>query len=72
MDEDKIMYWYIERLNGSGWHVDKRRREKNDKVEIDSVIMRNENFWLEISHIRESCRFKFFLLKEDWIYDKGL
>ena len=72
MDEDKIMDWYIERLNSSGWHVDKRRREKNDKVEIYSVIMRNENFWLEISHIRESCRFKFFLLKEDWIYDKGL
>ncbi len=62
---------YREQLLSRGWKMDKRYVGSISNRRFTSMILREREFVFEITRWDEEKKCSFFLVKEDWIHDKG-
>ena len=62
---------YREQLLSRGWKMDKRYIGSISNRRFTSMILREGEFVFEITRWDEEKKCSLFLVKEDWIHDKG-
>ena len=62
---------YGEQLLSRGWKIDKKYTENNKYGTFTRMNLSKGEFIFVISRCLEKNTCKFYLIKEDWIYDKG-
>ena len=62
---------YGEQLLSRGWKMDKRYVGSISNRRFTSMILREGEFVFEITRWDEEKKCSLFLVKEDWIYNKG-
>ena len=62
---------YREQLLSRGWKMDKRYVGSISNRRFTSMILREREFVFEITRWDEEKKCSLFLVKEDWIHDKG-
>ncbi len=62
---------YGEQLLSRGWKIDKKYTENNKYGTFARMNLSKGEFIFVISRCLEKNTCRFYLIKEDWIYDKG-
>lgn len=62
---------YGEQLLSRGWKIDKKYTENNKYGTFTRMNLSKGEFIFVISRCLEKNTCRFYLIKEDWIYDKG-
>ena len=62
---------YGEKLVEQGWQIDKKYTDSNQYGKSTSIVLRKGDFLFEITRWEGKKICRFYLIKEDWIYQKG-
>ena len=62
---------YGEKLVEQGWQIDKKYTDSNQYGKSTCIVLRKGDFVFEITQWEGKKACEFYLIKRDWIYNKG-
>ena len=68
---DDELEWYGEQLLSQGWKIDKKYTRIDRSRKSTTMILSKGEFIFRIHRWDGEKKCSFFLIKRDWIYDKG-
>lgn len=71
LSEKDVIDFYKEYLPTKRWEIDKIKVDRDRGNNIHRISAKNGEFFLSISSIENTGKWRYSLIKKDWIYEAG-